>query len=261
MKGTKIIPMKQRINCIIVHKRQKTLNYLTSFFSKREKFNLIPFDNSVSEFSKSLIKNDVEIVFIETDTLNNPFLNLLNVIQIEATVVVISGKQKFAYECYGANIADFLLRPISENRLNQCAEKIVKEILKKRIFTKEKETEDMYVLNEPVNSYQSFKDIFISNFKCLVRVSLSDIICVERVGEVSIFSLEKGDNISTTTRLSKILVMLPTHHFARINRSQIICLDKVKYVKGNVLTIDGKAFTVSRNYIGVLKEIRQIKLK
>jgi len=258
MNISKIIPMKKRINYVIVHKREKTLDYLTAFFSKHEKFNWIPVDCSVSEFSKTLIKNDVEIVFMETDTLNNPFLNLLIAMQMEAMIVVISGKQKFASECYGANIADFLLKPISESRLNQCAEKIIKEVLKKRSLTKE--TEESFVLNEPMGNYQSINYRYINNFKCSAKVLLSDIICIERVNNVSVFSLENEDDITTPTRLSALLKELPAY-FARINRSQIINLDKVKYITSNTLTIDDREFTVSRNYIGVLKKIRQIKIK
>jgi len=251
--------MKQKINCIVIHKREKTLNCLISFFLKYEKFHLIPFDNSMSEFPKVLFKNDVEIVFIETDTLNNPFLNLLNVVLPETIVVAISGKQKFASECYGANIADFLLRPISENRLNLCAEKIMKEVLKKRSFAKD--AEDRYEINEPLTGYQNPKYIFVNDLKCSVKILFSDIICIERTDNVSIFFLENSDNVSTPTRLSKLLEKLSAYNFARINRSQIICLDRVKYIKRNILTIDGKEFTVSRNYIGVLKKIRQLKIK
>ena len=250
--------MKKKINYVIVQKREKTLDCLTAFFSKHETFNFVPIESSISEFSKSLIKNDVEIIFIETDTLNNPFLNTLNAIQMEAIVVVVSGRQKFASECYGANIADFLLRPISESRLNQCAEKILKEILKKRSLTKE--TEDAFAFNEPAGIYQSFNSIFINSFKYSVKVFLSDIICIERIDSASVLSLEHEDNVTTPARLSALLKKLPAC-FARINRSQIISLDKVKYIKGNVLTIDNREFTVSRNYIGILKKIRQVKIK
>lgn len=247
--------MKAEIKCILIAKKTKTLEEMTAFLSKQEAYQIKTFTNSFAEFSKIIVNKDVDVVFMETDSIENQYLEFLNVLSERPISIVISNKEKIAAECYRMQIDDFLLKPLSKQQLEQCIQKINHELKKKKILAIHK-IDETDISRESDISYQSSKYIFINSYKCSVRININDIISIERIENVTLFFMEKNESIPVQSRLAAILTMLPAHRFARINRSQIICLDKVRFVKGNNVTLYHQEFTISRNYIRILRKIR-----
>ena len=225
------------LKCIIVVEQTQTVQALKNHIRK------IPFLELAGSFvdpKEALVflkSKPADLVFFEIRSSPQSDKTQIRVFQLHALVVLISSNKKLAYEAIEYNVADFLLKPLSNERFLIAAEKAYKI---KYPAESRKPTTDSAQLK---GGY-----IFIKESTRLVRLELDDIYYVMALKNyVSIMT--KSHRIVSLQTMKQMEELLPGRRFIRVHRSYFVALDKIISVEKQQIHIKDKAIPIGNNYL------------
>ncbi|AIW16032.1 LytTR family DNA-binding domain-containing protein [Vibrio tubiashii] len=161
-------------------------------------------------------------------------------------VVFITAYDEYALQAFEANAIDYLLKPLSEQRLEQCVAKV-----KQRIEgTADQNSPDMAALLSQIQqlghqvspSYLNW--VRATKGEDIHLISTSDVLYFKAEDKyVSVFTKEEGKTAEylLRTSLKELLQQLDPDNFWQIHRSTIVNVSKVEKVKK---VITGKMMVV-----------------
>ncbi len=158
-------------------------------------------------------------------TLNNP-----------PAVIITTAYKEFALEGYELNIADYLLKPFSFDRLL----KAVNKAIGSKTPTKQLEL-------APSNNSR----FFIKGDKKYHQISSNDILYIEAYGNYSKLYLE-NEMIISHENISYYEELLDENEFLRVHKSFIVALSKIKMIEGNRIKIGEKEVPIGQTYKSVI---------
>lgn len=171
-------------------------------------------------------------------------------------VVFITAYDEFALQAFEANAIDYLLKPLSESRLEQCINKIKQRLESASAI----EQPDITTLLSQIQqlSQQSTPDylnwVRASKGEEIHLIAISDVLYFKAEDKyVSVFTKEAGTVVEylLRTSLKELLQQLNPKDFWQIHRSTIINVSAVEKVKKvitgkMVVVIEGNQLPVSR---------------
>jgi len=100
--------------------------------------------------------------------------------------------------------------------------------------------------------YQNFTitdSIFIKRFNKLIRVKLSDIICLEAARNYCDIIMSNKQKIDVSAPLNSVFEDLNNNSFIRINRSTVVNINYIKEITGNMVKLsNNESFPISEKY-------------
>lgn len=171
---------------------------------------------------------DLLITDIEMPGMNG--LQVADAVKGKAIIFTTAYKE-FAVDAFDRDAADYVVKPVKPERLQQAVEKVVTRMDKPQ---------------------QASKQIQLNTDRGKAQISTSKIFCVLTS---DIDSRDKillmGDGTKITAKncsFEKLLEMLPADQFARINKKAVIALKHVQYyshdeIRADMLLPDGKHYT------------------
>ncbi|MFM2588038.1 LytR/AlgR family response regulator transcription factor [Vibrio sp. TBV020] len=193
-----------------------------------------------------------DIVFLD---INMPQLDGMTVAKTLAKtgsdiqVVFVTAYDEFALQAFEANAVDYLLKPLSDNRLDQCVDK-----LKRKLDSKtESQQPDVSVL---IAQIQQLGNQTPPSYLSWLRASKGDDIHLISISEVLYFKAEdkyvsvfaKCDGRQTEyllrTSLKDLIQQLDPNNFWQIHRSTIVNVSAIEKVKK---VITGKMVVIVGN--------------
>ncbi len=188
-----------------------------------------------------------EVMFLDIQMPGASGFDLLEQIEVSARIIFITAYDKYALRAFEVNALDYLLKPISKERLAKAV---------KRLGT-----------NEPAHAERSKKAgyddvIYVVANGALKFIKLPLLKCIVAEGNYSyIFYGDKPRALVSKT-LQEWEELLPEKHFVRIHRSTIVSFDYVEKVKKcrnhtQEVFVRGleKPFVMSRRYVVKLKHL------
>ncbi|TFH89526.1 LytR/AlgR family response regulator transcription factor [Vibrio ouci] len=168
----------------------------------------------------------------------------------EAQVVFVTAYDEFALQAFEANAADYLLKPLSEQRLDQCVDK-----LKRRLNSQQAPASQPDV-SALINQIQQLGSQNTPSYLSWLRASKGDDIHLIAVSDVLYFKAEdkyvsvftKSGNKTTEyllrTSLKELIQQLDPNQFWQIHRSTIVNVSAIEKVKK---VITGKMVVIVGN--------------
>ena len=144
-----------------------------------------------------------------------------------ADIVFLTSSPGFAYESYGVNALDYLLKPIPFDRFLKAVNR-VHELLQKE----QESTPEPY--------------LFVKTDKLLKKVTIQDILFIESMGNYVLIHTSSSKEI-TYSPLKSLLEFLPDNLFIQVHRSYIVQTSKVQAIEGNMLIIGTHKIPIARN--------------
>lgn len=222
------------INCIAVDDEPLALDILESFIESIPELKLVKKCRNAIEASEILRSQKIDLMFLDIQMPEITGLDFLRSLDEPPAVVLTTAYSEYAVEAFSLHVLDYLLKPISKDRFTGCIEK-VKEYLELRKNKEEHHPE----LEED--------HLFVKADQKLVRINYSDIKYVEAFADyVKIYTDEK--RVITLLTMKKMEEQLPENQFARVHRSFIVSLSKIKSFNSNEVEIDGKQIPVGKHY-------------
>lgn len=220
------------IRVIIVDDDELCISVIEDMISQLDDFICIEtFQNALDAYNY-LEANDVDVVFLDVEMPKMGGIELLKSLKKSPMVVMITSHEEFALESYEYNVTDFLKKPAEWSRFLKTIEKIRKEFLD--LASQLLESSDQ-------------EYVFIKTDSKLVQLNLSQVLCVEALGNYIRVHTEE-DKYTVLSTMKEIEAKLPPKDFVRVQRSFIIRVDKVKAIEDNYIIIKNKEIHIGKSY-------------
>ncbi len=202
---------------------------------------------SVSEGVKLLRKINPDILFLDIELTDGTGFDLLNKTEYSGKVIFVTAYDSYAIRAFEINALDYLLKPISENRLREAIGRINKsDIPSYKDFQIDLKADDRLMV--PHRNYIHF-------------IKVSDIVLIAAAQDYTSLHTIDNKEYLVSKSMNEWEKRLPKENFCRIHRSYIInfdSIDKTIKLSPNAANIYIKGFEepfrVSRSYYHKLKE-------
>jgi len=228
------------IKCIIIDDEKLAREILSILILKSEKLVLVEQFTNAIDAMKYLNSNEVDLIFLDIHMPNFSGFDFVQTIKNPPKIILVTVDKNFALDAFNYNcIADYLVKPIEEERFNRAI---------KRISIK-RETP----LPTPTLPENTIKEIYVNIDKRLIKIDISTINFIQANGD---YILIKTDIINYTvhTTLKKIEEKLPKSSFLKIHRSYVINVNKIIDIQDSTVLIGKELIPVSKNNRSLLME-------
>lgn len=226
--------MGQKINCIIVDDESMAREILEIHLNKIELVDIIGSYKNVTEAFSAINSHDVDLIFLDINMPEISGLSFAKTINKSIKVIFTTAYREYAIDGFDLQAVDYLLKPISYDRMLQAVNKYVDEN-KESIMR----SEDKTVSNN--------KFLFVRSDRKMIKINFQEINYIESLSDYIKFHLSEKTIITRET-ISNIEEKLPKELFIRIHRSYIISFDKIQSFTNEFIEVNKKAIPISRSY-------------
>ncbi len=228
-------------NAIIIDDEPMAREILEEHLSKIDQINVVAQCKNAAEGFSALSKYEVDLVFLDINMPEVSGIMFAKAIQGKTKVIFTTAYREYAVEGFDIQAVDYLLKPISLERLIKALQKF---------YTESSQRE----MQQPPEDFTFFR-----SDRKMVKVNFDDIIYVESLGDYIKIHTYK-ETITTRETMASILEKLPSHQFLRTHRSYIIAIAKISSFTNEHLVLNKKVIPMSRSYReSVLQRLESIK--
>lgn len=202
------------------------------------KTNLLETCATIRQAKEAIEKQQPQLVLLDVELPDGKGMDLLNHYDEAGTfeTIFITSHDKYAIDAIKKNAADYIVKPVKQDELNQALLKVKKRLEIYSILLKVEEL-TTYVDKLKQQNLQENK-IMINTNEGAIFVKVGDIIKLESESNYTILYLENNKKIIASKTLSIFEEMLEPLNFLRVHRSFVINLTKIRNIEnesGNYL--------------------------
>lgn len=226
--------MSKKIRFLIVDDERVARDILETHLSKINNFEMISSCKNALEAFQVINSHEVDLIFLDINMPEISGLSFAKAISKSTKVIFTTAYREYAVDGFDLQAVDYLLKPISFERLLQAVNKYLGEI-----------PQEVH----PTESHQSEKNdsIFVRADRKMIKVTFSEISYIESLSDyVKIFL--KDRTIVTRETISNIEAKLPKNDFIRVHRSFIVAFSGIESFTKEFVEVNGKVIPISRSY-------------
>lgn len=227
--------MSKIVNCIIVDDEPVAREILENHLHKINAVNVVATCKNAIEAFNEINSNQIDLIFLDINMPEISGLSFAKSINKNIKVIFTTAYREYAIDGFNLQAVDYLLKPISFERLLQAVNKFLGE--------NTTETKQPYVEMKPERS----DFIFIRSDRKMVKINFSEINYIESFSDYIKFHLNNKLLVTRET-ISSIEAKLPKADFLRIHRSYIVSIHKIESFTNEFIEINKKALPISRSY-------------
>jgi two-component system, LytTR family, response regulator len=218
-----------KIKCLIVDDEPHAREILELHLAKLDYVRVVGICENAIEALEVIRKNELDLIFLDINMPEVSGLELMKIVGGDVKVIFTTAHREFALEGFELEAVDYLLKPIT-------LEKLAKSVKKYQALSSAK-----------ANTVGNASHIFVRSDRKMVRVNLDEILYIESFSDyVKIHTSDK--TIVTRMLISSLEAQLPARQFLRIHRSTIVAIDKVTAYTNESVEVDGQLLVISRGY-------------
>jgi DNA-binding LytR/AlgR family response regulator len=221
-----------KLRCAIVDDEPLAIEIMEGFLNKIPNIEVVAtFNDAISVFG-FLATNQVDFLFLDIEMPNLSGIDFLKSISNPPLVIITTANKNYAIDGYELNVVDYLLKPLTLERVIKAINKLNEIISSKLHLVQHSDTTDYILLKEN---------------KRIVRVQLDDILYLESIKDY-VKVVTKDKTVITKQSISHFEQILNPTHFIRIHRSFIISLDHVNAYCCSSIEIGKTEIPIGRLY-------------
>ena len=207
------------LRCVIVDDEPLAVKMLESYVMKTEFLKLVGSWNDPLEALKFIQENKPELAFFDIQMPDLDGLELAAMIPSETRVVFATAFKEYAFDSYGVDALDFLLKPIRYQKFLEAAVK----------------ARDWFEMKRAANKNVTYDDsIFIRTEREYIKLNLDDILYIEGMKDyVMIHVASQKQPYVTHLKMKTAEELLPPQSFMRVHRSYIVNLSKIDSINSD----------------------------
>lgn len=221
------------ITCLIVDDEAMAREIIATHLQKIDGIEVVGQYKSALEAFSFLNKNAVDLLFLD---INMPDINgiaFANSISKDIKVIFTTAYRDYAVEGFELRAVDYLLKPISFERLL----KAIGVYMESRL-----------IKNQPYDgSMDENSFIFVRSDRKMIKIDFESIIYIESYSDYLKIHLTAGTTVTRET-ITAIEERLPKEKFLRIHRSFIISVSHIHSFTNEEVTVGRKSLPISRSY-------------
>ncbi len=216
-----------KLKCVIVDDDALSREVLRKCIGNHNNLKLVGTYHNAFEAKMGLIKNEVDLVFLDVEMPEMTGLELLENFKNIPQVVLVTSEKRYAFDAFQYDVTDFLSKPIDMERFDKAITKV-------------------QTLNENLSKSTEDQNIIIKSNGALVKVPTGKIDYVEAMGDYIKVVVGEENHVVHST-MKAFISQLP-EAFLRVHKSYIVNLDRVLEIDDNYVVGDYFNLPVSRSY-------------
>ena len=227
--------MTTKIRCIIVDDEPVAREILERHIAKIDAIEVVASCKNAMEAFQAISSQKIDLVFLDINMPEISGLSLARSINKNVKIIFTTAYREYAVEGFDLQAVDYLLKPISLERLLQAVNKYLNENVQVALVPETEADED---------KSDSF---FVRSDRKMVKIAYADILYIESLADYIKIYLDKK-NVVTRETISSIEAKLPKHEFVRVHRSFIVALKAIDSFTSEYVEIGKKQIPISRSY-------------
>jgi len=218
----------RKINCIISDDEALARDVIINHVSKLEQLKVVAICTNGLEAYNAIKNSKADLLFLDIQMPQLTGIELLRTVKNAPAVIITTAYPDFALEGYELNVIDYLLKPISFERLLKAVEKYENWVNPGYMPNSIIHQADKLVITEPF--------IYVKADKKMVKIIQKDILYLESLKDyVKIHT--QNTHVITYQTITYFTEKLPANSFMRIHRSYIVAIDHITAFSSTELTI------------------------
>lgn len=194
------------VRCVIIDDEPLSINVLEGYLNRIPNVEVVATFTSALPVISYLKEQPVDFILLDIEMPNLTGIEFIKSLNDPPLVIIVSANKDYAIEGYELNVVDYVLKPLTLERLLKAVNKIFDAVSAKRNSVRTDYKEDI---------------LFLKVSKKNVKVLIPDILYIESVKDyVRVVTSDK--EIITKQKLSYFEKILNPGQFVRIHRSYIV---------------------------------------
>jgi two-component system, LytTR family, response regulator len=233
--------MSKIIKCLIVDDEPIAREILENYLKKINSFTIIDSCKNALEAFQIINTEEIDLIFLDISMPDISGLSFAKSINKKIKIIFTTAHREYAVEGFNLKAVDYLLKPISFERLLQAINKFIDESISMNNSVSEE------IINEK-NDY-----FFVRSDRKMVKIDFLDITYVESLSDyLKIHLVDK--TIITRETITNIEAKLPQKDFIRTHRSFIVSISKIYSFTNEYIELADNAIPISRTYKNIVLE-------
>lgn len=206
--------MSRIIHCLIVDDEPVAREILENHLSRIENIKVISSCKNALDAFKVINNNAIDLVFLDINMPEISGLSFARSMTKDIKIIFTTAYREFAADGFDLQAVDYLLKPISFERLLQAITKFADEF---------KQHDMQYQEAEDLTESDS---LFVRSERKMIRIKIKEILFLESVSDYVKIHLEDR-NVITRDTLSRLEEKLPKKEFLKVHRSFLVAIDRI----------------------------------
>ena len=228
--------MADKIKCIIVDDEAVARDVLKTHLEKIDRVEIMASCKNALEAFQAVNTLDVDLVFLDINMPEISGLSFAKSTSGDLKIIFTTAYRDYAVDGFDLKAVDYLLKPISFERLLQAVQK----------YLDENPSPDR-VQKEEISA-ETTDSVFIRIDRKMVRVKFTDIVYIESISDYIKIHLKDQRVLVTRESLSNIEARLPQESFLRTHRSYIASLREIDSYTNDTIGLGKHEIPISRGY-------------
>lgn len=228
------------IKTLIVDDEPLALDVLDTHLSRIPNIKIIQRCSNAFEAQECLNEGGIDLMFLDIQMPKMTGIEFLKGLENPPRVIFTTAYSEHAVEGFELDAIDYLLKPVSFDRLQKAVNKASEQIAADRAKALEGE--------------EHLDHIFVKADKKLIKIKYEDILYIEGLKDYVIIKMPTGRVITLQT-MKSLEERLPSDNFMRIHRSYIVNLKKIDALNGGQVEVNKQQLPIGKNYKDVLLDV------
>lgn len=240
--------MTDKITCIIIDDEPTAREIIASHLAKIESVKVVGSCAGAGEAFTLINTHKIDLIFLDINMPEISGLSFARSINKDIKIIFTTAYREYAVEGFDLQAVDYLLKPISFERLYRAVNSF-----HSIYFNKEEQ-----LLPEKNSVHNDF--MFVRADRKMIRINFAEISYIESSSDYLKIHTRTNPVVIRET-ISNIEKELPHTDFIRVHRSFIISLAALDSYTNEYVEINGKAIPISRSYkTAVLEKLEKWEL-
>lgn len=221
------------ISCIIVDDEFIAREIIAIHISKISSINIVASCSNAMDAFKYISKHKIDLVFLDINMPEISGISFAKSINKDIKIIFTTAYRDYAVEGFELQAVDYLLKPISFERLLKAVNTYFE------VYSNQQKA-----ITEHIDSNEF---MFVRSDRIMVKIDFNDVIYIESYSDYIKIHLS-NKTIVTRETISAIEAKLPKKLFIRIHRSYIISIKHITSFTNEQVIILKKSLPISRSY-------------
>jgi len=227
--------MHRTFQCLIVDDEPVAREILENHLRKVSTVNIVASCKNAMEAFTFINSQKIDLIFLDINMPDISGLSFAKSINKNIKIIFTTAYREYAVDGFDLQAVDYLLKPISFERLLQAINKYLDENIHINIDT-----------NREIDSETS-DFIFVRSDRKMIKIDFSNINYIESLSDyIKIYLTDK--TIVTRETITSIEAKLPQKDFLRIHRSFIVSILKIDLFTNEYVELNKNVIPISRTY-------------
>jgi len=234
--------MTKTIKCIIVDDEPVAREILENHLGKLGHIRVLASCKNAMEAFQAVNTQAIDLVFLDINMPEISGLSFARSVSKDLKIIFTTAYRDYAVDGFDLKAVDYLLKPISFERLMQAINKFQEE---SPAVKREDHVDEKTEINE---------SMFLRSDRKMVKVNFAEILYIESLSDYIKIHMTDQKVLVTRESLSNIEARLPRDNFLRTHRSYIIALAKVDSYTSDTIEMGKYEIPISRSHREVVMQ-------